>query len=129
MLSWLGLSGLPPHVQIRQFPQSLRAIVESLQGQVGREPLLFSHFARALDAVNRWESDLLLRGVLSGSLAERFRRLFDVENIIHNLKRQARVLAETGERRELIRRRPAVDRTHADAAAQQRPGFSAVNRF
>ena len=58
-----------------------------------------------------------LRGVFPGSLSESFRRLLDVENIIHNLKGQADVFAETGERRELVRSRPGVDRTHADAGA------------
>ena len=50
---------------------------------------------------------IFLRGVLARGLAERFRRLFDIENVVDDLEREADVLAEAGERGKLLVVAPA----------------------
>ena len=67
--------------------------------------------------------DFLLLRILARRLAERFRRLLHVENIVDNLKREADMLAEARQRVELLRIRARINRAHADAGAQQRSGL------
>ena len=93
------------------------------------QTFLFGHGARTLQAVNRGKRDFLLLGVLAGGFPESFGRLLDVEHVIHNLERQADMLAEAGERGELGIVGARVNRAHAHAGAQQRSGFGAVNGF
>ena len=67
-----------------------------------RGAFLLRHAARGLQAVDRRERDLVLRRVLARGLAERFGGFLHVQNVVHDLKRQADVLAVAGERGVLL---------------------------
>ena len=117
------------HDQICQLFQPRGPVLEDVQGKMCRQAFFLGHFAGALDTVDRREGDLFLLGILACGFAECRRGLFDVQHVVDNLKRQACVLAEFAERGELLTAGTCLDTGHANAGAQQCPGFSPVNGF
>ena len=68
------------------------------QGFVGAEALDAGHAPRFRDAVDRGEGDLVLLSVFAGGLAERGGGFLHVQDVVHDLKGQADMLAVAGER-------------------------------
>ena len=71
----------------------------------------------------------MLLGIFARGLAERFARFLDVQNVVHDLKRQADVLAVARNGIELLFVGARVDRPHAHAGPQQRAGLGAMDGF
>src|ERR1017187_5713461 len=120
-------SRFAPYNQIGQFVKPLSALAERLQHLVGALALRFRHAAGGLQAVDRRKSNLVLLRVLAGGLAERLGRLFDVQDIVHNLEGQADVLAITGKRGILRFRRARIDGAEPQAGTEQGAGFGAMD--
>src|ERR1039458_3808125 len=99
--------------QIGQFVQVFGARAEWSKGFVGapalgagHAPRFFGgsmspfagHAPRFFEAIDGWEGDIVLLGVFARGLAERFGGYLPVEDVVHDLKGQADVLAVAGER-------------------------------
>jgi len=65
-------------------------------------------FPRFLQAVKRGIGGLFLRGVFSCCFAQRSRGFFDVQNIVHDLKRQADIFAEAAQAFNVLAPPPAI---------------------
>src|ERR1039458_10052591 len=98
--------------------QSRGAVAEGVEDLVGSNAFLFGHAAGIFQTVDGGESDLVLRGVLAGGLAEGFGRFFDVEDVVTNLEGEADVLAVAGERGVLLIGGGSVNGAHAQVGAQ-----------
>ena len=94
---------------------------------MGALALLLRHAPRFLQAIDGREGDLVLRRVLAGGFAERLGGFLDVEDVVHNLERQADVLAVAGERFILRGGGAGGMRAHAQRRAQQRSGLGAMD--
>src|SRR5439155_4017864 len=111
---------LPLHDVVGQRAQRRRAPAEH------REPALrlFDQpprlTARRLDAVQRRVGRLLLALVAAGGLAQYLQATLDVEDVVHDLEREAQALARVADRRD--RRAVAAGQPHAGAqrAADER---------
>src|SRR6202008_5153827 len=76
--------------------------------------------ARNFQSVQRRVCSLLLRLILASRFSQRRGRFFDVENIVHYLKRPADVLAKTKQPRHVSAIRTASDGAGHDRSANQR---------
>ena len=89
--------------------------------------LFLSHLAGAPQPINSRKRDLLLCLVFASRFSECFRRLFDVEDIIYDLKRKADMFAVLRQGSQLFRACAGVDGAEANARAQERSGFCFVD--
>src|SRR5690348_14981711 len=96
---------------------------------MGAYALALGHAPRFVESVDRGKRDLVLLRVFTRGLAERFARLLDVQNVVHDLKRQAHVLAVAGQGIELSLVRARVDRSHPHTGPEQSTGLGAVDGF
>src|ERR1022692_4740463 len=114
--------------QIGQFVQVFGARAEWSKGFVGAPALGAGHAPRFFEAIDGWEGDLVLLGVFARGLAERFGGFLHVEDVVHDLKGQADVLAVAGERLVVRVAGARADGAQAQAGAHQsarwRPGAS-----
>ena len=99
-----------------------------------RRALFLSHAARIIEAVNCREGDLALGGVFACRFAESFGRFLDVEDVVHDLKRQADVFAVIRERLYLRGVATGADSSHAYAGFEEstrlnRRGGATVEQF
>src|SRR5260370_42424590 len=115
------------HDQIRQLVQPRRAIAEPLEHLVGAIALLLRHSPRSIETVDRGERDLSLLRILARSLTQRLGRLFDIENVVDDLKREAHVLTVAGERGVVLVARARIDRAEPETGPQEGAGLGAVN--
>ena len=79
--------------EIGNFMQPPRAVSERLERRMSFQAFFGRHGARSFEAIHRRERDLPLRGILTRRLPQSLRRLFHVQNVVDNLKREAYVLA------------------------------------
>ena len=105
------------------------AVPEKTERLVRQFAFLLGHGARRGESVDRGESDLLLLRVFARCFAERFGRFLHVQDVVHNLKSQADVLPVAGERGVLALVGAGIEGPDAQAAAQERAGFGAVDGF
>src|SRR4051794_31636650 len=87
----------------------------------------FGMRVRGVEAEDGDVSRLVVLVVLAGGLAERRRRLRDVEDVVDDLEREADGIAILAERLPLVGAGAAAGRAHEDAGAQQRSGLPAVH--
>src|ERR1035438_5755103 len=110
--------------QIGQFVQVFGARAEWSKGFVGAPALGAGHAPRFFEAIDGWEGDLVLLGVFARGLAERFGGFLHIEDVVHDLKGQADVLAVAGER--LVVR---VAGARADGARRSRRAPGSAGRW
>ncbi len=83
--------------------------------------------ARGTQAEHRDVGRLVVVEILAGRLAQGFGRLGDVENVVHDLERQAERIAVVGERRPLRRAHAAAGGAHQHARLEQRARLAVMH--
>src|SRR5213593_4555009 len=83
--------------------------------------------ARSLEAVHGGIGRLLLALIAAGGLAELFEAALDVEDIIHDLEREAERLAGARDRLERVGLRSGQHGAHAEGRADERSGLVRVD--
>src|SRR6185312_5442516 len=121
------VSGFAPHDEIRDLVQPFCGFAEDRESLVRAGAFCARHCARAIEAVDGGEGDFALGFILAGGFAEGFGRFLDVEDIVHNLKGEAGMLAVLRERVELRGVRTRGDAAHANAGAKKSAGLGAMD--
>ena len=78
------------HDPVGKFQQAAGAAAKRRQSASGFSAQRFSVLSCRLQSQQRYVGGFLLRRVLSGGLAQRGVRSLDIEDVVHNLKREAR---------------------------------------